>query len=171
MRLRGTVLGLSLFVCACEGAGTGEGVDDVSRSIINGTDDRVEISQTSPTVQTIAKAVLGIFPASGVVQNADGTYHINDFPTQPSLCANERFASEHSKAGCTGFLIAPDLALTAGHCVFQFNSWKITAPFANGQSAKASSGTTYDWNNTTESVDPNEHDIGLIANVADDLLR
>jgi V8-like Glu-specific endopeptidase len=122
MRLRGTVLGLSLFVCACEGAGTGEGVDDVSRSIINGTDDRVEISQTSPTVQTIAKAVLGIFPASGVVQNADGTYHINDFPTQPSLCANERFASEHSKAGCTGFLIAPDLALTAGHCVDEYSS-------------------------------------------------
>src|SRR5262249_2863949 len=40
--------------------------------------------------------------------------------------------------------------------------WKIHAPFASNQTANASSGTTYDWTNTGETVDPNMHDIGLI---------
>jgi MYXO-CTERM domain-containing protein len=64
-------------------------------------------------------------------------------------------------AYCSGSLIAPQVVLTAGHCVFQFNSWHIHAPYAN-QSATASSGTTYDWTNTSDTVDPSMHDIGLI---------
>ncbi len=64
-------------------------------------------------------------------------------------------------AYCSGSLIAPQVVLTAGHCVFQFNSWQIHAPYVN-QSATASSGVTYDWTNTSETVDPSMHDIGLI---------
>jgi V8-like Glu-specific endopeptidase len=120
--LRGTVLGLSLLVCACEGSGEEGAVDQVSRSIINGTDDRVEISQASTGVQEVAKAALGAFYTGLVVQNADGTYHLNDTPSQPGLCADQRFASEHSKAQCSASLIAPDLALTAGHCLDDYAS-------------------------------------------------
>jgi MYXO-CTERM domain-containing protein len=64
-------------------------------------------------------------------------------------------------AYCSGSLIAPQVVLTAGHCVFQFNSWHIHAPYVN-QTATASSGTTYDWTNTSDTVDPSMHDIGLI---------
>ena len=65
-------------------------------------------------------------------------------------------------AYCSGSLIAPKVVLTAGHCVFQTTSWKVKAPFASNQTASASSGATYDWTNTSESVDPNMHDIGLV---------
>ncbi len=34
-----------------------------------------------------------------------------------NLCSSEKFANEKSIANCSGFLIAPDLLLTAGHCV------------------------------------------------------
>lgn len=34
-----------------------------------------------------------------------------------NFCADEAFASQNSVASCTGTLIAPDLVLTAGHCL------------------------------------------------------
>ncbi len=66
-------------------------------------------------------------------------------------------------AACSGSLIAPNVVLTAGHCVHGFDGWKITAPFAGNQTAKSSKGLTKDWTNDQEYVDPNMHDVGLIV--------
>jgi V8-like Glu-specific endopeptidase len=66
------------------------------------------------------------------------------------------------RASCSGALIAPEVVLTAGHCVFGFNGWSITTPFAGGQKAMASDAATYDWEVSGEYVDPNYHDIGLV---------
>lgn len=66
-------------------------------------------------------------------------------------------------AACSGALIAPNVVLTAGHCVHGFDGWKITAPFAGNQTAESSKGLTKDWTNDEEYVDPNMHDVGLIV--------
>jgi secreted trypsin-like serine protease len=63
---------------------------------------------------------------------------------------------------CSGALIAPKVVLTAGHCVHGFTGWNIKAPFAQNQTATATSGATFDWDNDGEFVDPNQHDVGLI---------
>jgi V8-like Glu-specific endopeptidase len=34
-----------------------------------------------------------------------------------NLCSDQRFADQYSLTDCTGFLIAPDVLVTAGHCV------------------------------------------------------
>ncbi|MFO0555060.1 MAG: trypsin-like serine protease [Polyangiaceae bacterium] len=64
---------------------------------------------------------------------------------------------------CSGALVAPKLVLTAGHCVHGFDGWAITAPFASNQKANSSKGETYDWNNDSEYVDPNLHDLAVIT--------
>ena len=65
-------------------------------------------------------------------------------------------------AACSGSVIAPRVALTAGHCVAGFDSWTVRAPFVS-QSVKASAGETFDWvDDGSEQVNPNLHDIALI---------
>lgn len=63
---------------------------------------------------------------------------------------------------CSGAVIAPKLVLTAGHCVQGYDGWNIKVPFANNQTAKGVRAETYDWDSDGETVDPNQHDVGVI---------
>ena len=81
----------------------------------------------------------------------------------PEAVLVDMYQNGQMAAACSGSLIAPNVVLTAGHCVHGFDGWQITAPFAGGQTAKSSKGVTKDWTNDQEYVDPNMHDVGLIV--------
>ncbi len=89
-----------------------------------GTDDRVEaISRPNLFLQTKSTAmwVSNVYvtpqsaPAVGVLETIS-----LDFPSlaeNQNLCADEKFAHQPSSPiNCTGFLVASDLLVTAGHC-------------------------------------------------------
>ena len=90
------------------------------------------------------------------------------------------YCNNPAGAACSGSLIAPDVVLTAGHCVRfgcqrtsdpntncvpttggNYPFWFVSAPFA-GQQSQATQGAVFDWQSFSESVDPNHHDIGLV---------
>jgi V8-like Glu-specific endopeptidase len=61
---------------------------------------------------------------------------------------------------CSGTLIAPNVVMTAGHCVDEHSRFEV---YVSGAYRLSTSGVTYDWNeHGAETVNPAHHDIGLV---------
>lgn len=83
---------------------------------IFGNDDRLEAFQV-PKVSVQRKAVAVGVLTSLIDPLENGRHRIYTDKVSDFLCPDERFADQSSVAyACTGYLIAPDLLLTAGHC-------------------------------------------------------
>lgn len=91
-----------------------------SQKLIYGIDDRTEVFQLpAGPDRDDADSVVALFRAAGVANNGDGTSTLRtvNFGTQNNLCPGEHFGDQPTGAFCSGFLVAPDLIATAGHCV------------------------------------------------------
>jgi hypothetical protein len=91
-----------------------------SQKIVYGIDDRSEIFQLPPGPgRDDADSVVALFRAAAVSDNGDRTSTLRtvDFGTQNNLGPGARFREQPTGAFCSGFLVAPDLVATAGHCV------------------------------------------------------
>jgi V8-like Glu-specific endopeptidase len=93
---------------------------DRTPRIIRPPDDRVDYFATSPMLQAIGDSVCAQIGTDMLTDHGDGTFTINagtlatDFSP---LCAGEPFADQPTAAHCTATLIAPDILITAGHCL------------------------------------------------------
>lgn len=96
-----------------------EALTTVMKSIY-GTDDRLDAFQvTDPVLVAQAAATVALVRPAQVVDNGDGTSTISG-PTlgqAKNLCSTEKFRDQPAIAFCTGFLVAPDVVATAGHCL------------------------------------------------------
>jgi len=87
---------------------------------VYGVDDRQDLFDVKdPKILNDADCVVSLFQDGDVVDNGDGTSTLTtkNFGTEYNLCNNERFRDQPTGAFCSGFLVAPDIVATAGHCV------------------------------------------------------
>ncbi|MGH3054596.1 MAG: trypsin-like serine peptidase, partial [Gaiellaceae bacterium] len=92
-----------------------------SPQVVYGRDDRIEYFAAPTRVQHAADAVCVVVERGELVPNGDGTVTLLTVPYanqfNPPLCDDEPFRSQSTIGECTGYLVAPDLVVTAGHCV------------------------------------------------------
>jgi V8-like Glu-specific endopeptidase len=88
------------------------------QKIVYGIDNRVEVFQATKIQQLLANSTAGMVESVKLVTTGD---HVMLPPASIAndmgLCKDERFAEQPSSVICSGFLVAPDLLVTAGHCV------------------------------------------------------
>ena len=87
--------------------------------VIYGKDERVEAAYyPNQKVKELSRSVAGRVEKDLLVKEGN----VFKLPSQTlqnvmGVCATERFSTQTSFVECSGFLVAPDLLVTAGHCV------------------------------------------------------
>lgn len=86
--------------------------------IIFGEDDRLDSFEVQNSLhKEIAKSTAAQIPNERIIPSAHGfLLQGKSLSEYMNICPDERFASEPSVANCSGFLVAPDIMATAGHC-------------------------------------------------------
>lgn len=103
-----------------------------SQKAIYGTDDRQDIHEvTDSKLLSDADCCVALVRPSQVTDNGDGTSSLSG-PTlgaARNLCATEPFRDQPAIAFCSGFLVAPTIVATAGHCLNASNFANVRLVF------------------------------------------
>ncbi|MED3542297.1 serine protease [Bacillus toyonensis] len=111
------------------------------QKVIWGEDNRIEIrdiedpdifnAPDSQDILSAADSVVALFKDDRVIDNGNGTSTLQTeiFGTARRLCSTEKFRHQPIGAFCSGFLVAPDVIATAGHCVTADNVTNIRFVF------------------------------------------
>lgn len=90
--------------------------------VIYGEDNRLDVYQSPNTLyKTLAASTAAMISKSTITATGDKVSINGGTLMGDGICADERFAKQMTAANCSGFLVAPDLLVTAGHCVQTMN--------------------------------------------------
>lgn len=88
-----------------------------SQAAIFGADDRINISPSGPSYEMARSTAVAVLSANHSTP-APGILNLITGSTSDLVCPEERFSKEpYLSWACSGFLVAPDLIATAGHCM------------------------------------------------------
>ncbi|MCM2276820.1 MAG: serine protease [Oligoflexia bacterium] len=90
-------------------------------SVIYGEDNRRDLYQVEQAaVRALADSTVALFDDNRVTidpQRGIATLAGSKYGTANGLCKNEPFYDQPAGAFCSGSLVAPDIVMTAGHCI------------------------------------------------------
>ncbi len=88
--------------------------------VVYGVDDRQEVFKVKlPRHRRAADSVVAIVNARQLSKQGDGSWTLSteSYQKEYDLCGSEPFVNQPIGCHCSGFLVAPDVIATAGHCV------------------------------------------------------
>ncbi len=89
--------------------------------VIYGEDDRIDwFQEKDENWQDLALSTVALFDKRSVLEiDSGGVYELKTKPygLSKTLCMDEAFYEQEMGSFCSGFLIGPDLVVTAGHCL------------------------------------------------------
>ena len=92
--------------------------------VFYGEDNRHDVADYSDAMfQRYAKSTAGMVYEGRIKKIGTNSYRLNarTLAEEYNLCPEVRFREQKAPMECSGFLIAPDLLLTAGHCAMEFD--------------------------------------------------
>lgn len=91
----------------------------VGPDVIYGSDDRIDLYQTQNTLLLeAADSTVALFSGSDVtLAGGRANLSVSHYGRSMNLCPSEPFYDQVNGAFCSGSLVAPDVIMTAGHCV------------------------------------------------------
>jgi V8-like Glu-specific endopeptidase len=85
---------------------------------VYGEDDRIETYETGRNTQALANSTAGMFKKDETITLPGLTmFAPHTLAKKMNLCPGERYAEQATPLDCSGFLVGPDLLVTAGHCI------------------------------------------------------
>lgn len=85
--------------------------------IIYGDDNRIDTYQSSALFQKLAKSTAAMVPKEHIKVRGNTVELVGkELGEVFRLCEKERFFHQPMIANCSGFLVAPDIMVSAGHC-------------------------------------------------------
>ncbi len=86
--------------------------------VIYGEDSRLDLKDTvNPLHYELAQSTAAMIPNGSLNYDGDMVEINGSLLRSRGICEGERFDDQITAANCSGFLVAPDLLVTAGHCV------------------------------------------------------
>lgn len=86
--------------------------------VVYGDDNRMDVYQSPNALyKTLAASTAAMISNSSLSVNGNSVTVNGGTLMGDGICADERFAKQMTAANCSGFLVAPNLLVTAGHCI------------------------------------------------------
>lgn len=86
--------------------------------VIYGEDDRLDIFESNDNLMKELALSTAAQILNSSLSEDNGIYSLKgDTLAESGMCRSERFANQMTAGNCSGFLVAPDVLVTAGHCI------------------------------------------------------
>lgn len=114
MKIFSSFLTIAALVISAQAIANNKGMD-----VIYGEDNRQDVyASTNSAYVELSKSTAAMIDTGNLKSASNGEIKIDAETLEDrGICGKERFSKQISAANCSGFLVAPNVLVTAGHCI------------------------------------------------------